>query len=161
MLLIWASTVMDFGWSQIPDFSYLQNSIETINQYLSGLQTVVAWSSHHPYWAVAIALLSLTLLQVLLSLTSTALKRAVIWLLQAPLRLIGWGLIQGFRSTQQALSPTTVPSTDEQIDQVLAQLEVLRSEQEVLLQELRQLLDRPADSLSTAGVTSQLPPPKV
>ena len=119
---------------------YLQSSVDSIGYYLSILQGVAAWSVQHPYWAVAIALLTLTLLNVLIGLTSNALKQAVSWLLRTPLKLAQWALWQGLRSTRQALSRQQPPTIEEQIATTLQQLDTLRQEQDVLLQDLKTLL---------------------
>ncbi|MEM9165324.1 MAG: hypothetical protein AAGC54_19970, partial [Cyanobacteria bacterium P01_F01_bin.4] len=99
-----------------------------LNHYLSAAQTVVGWATYHPYWAVAIAILALTLLQALLSLTSTMVKQILLWLLKAPFRLVSWLAIQGFRSTQQAIAP--VATADDQVAHILQKLETLRHEQD-------------------------------
>lgn len=142
---------MNFTWSNVSDFSYLQNSVETLNHYLSAAQTVVAWATSHPYWAVAIAILALTLLQALLSLTSTAVKQALLWLLKVPFMVIGWLAIQGFRSTQQAMAP----APDEQVTHILQQLETLRHEQDELLNELKTLLSEQGTAAIALRGTSQ------
>lgn len=118
----------------------LQNSMEVLGQYLAMFQTAVLWVSHHPYWAVAIALLSLTLLQALLSMTSQALRQMLLWLAQSPFLLLRWAVSQGMQSTRQVLMTDSRPTAEEQIDGVLQRLEALRQEQEALLQELKLLL---------------------
>ncbi|MEM8808793.1 MAG: hypothetical protein AAGF01_22475 [Cyanobacteria bacterium P01_G01_bin.38] len=146
--------LMNFEWSNVSNFSYLQNSVETLNHYLSAAQTVVGWATSHPYWAVAIAILALTLLQTLLSLTSTAVRQALLWLLKVPFWVIGWLAIRGFRSTQRAMAPVNSP--DDQVTYILQQLETLRHEQDALLNELKTLLaDNGPAAMALRGVSQQ------
>ncbi len=131
---------MGTGIFETSSLRYLQSSVDSISYYLSILQTIAAWSGRHPYWAVAIALLTLTVLNILISLASDALKRCVSWLLRTPLKASQWALWQGLRSTRQALSRQQPPTIEEQIATTLQQLDILRQEQDALLSDLKTLL---------------------
>ncbi|MEL7502482.1 MAG: hypothetical protein AAFN18_08440 [Cyanobacteria bacterium J06554_6] len=131
---------MGTGLFETSSLRYLQNSVESISYYLVILQRVGTWAGHHPYWTVAIAILSLTVLNSLISLTSDALKRAVAWALRTPLLMIQWAMWKGLHSTQQALKQQKQPTIDEQIVTVLQQIETLRQEQDTLLSDLKTLI---------------------
>ena len=131
---------MGTGLFETSSLRYLHSSVDSIGYYLSILQTVTTWASQHPYWAIAISIFTLTLLNVLIGLTSNALRQAVSWLLRSPLKLTQWVLWQGLRSTRQALSRQQPPSIEEQIATTLPQLDTLRQEQDALLDDLKTLL---------------------
>ncbi|MEO0539477.1 MAG: hypothetical protein AAFZ80_01285 [Cyanobacteria bacterium P01_A01_bin.105] len=131
---------MGTGLFETSSLRYLQSSVDSIGYYLSIFQVVIAWAGHHPYWAAAIALLTLTLLNVLIGLASDGLKRAVSWVLRTPLQFIQWLLLKGLRSTQQALSRQQAPSVETQIETTLKQLDTLRQEEALLLENLKTLL---------------------
>ena len=131
---------MGTGLLETSSLRYLHSSVDSIGYYLSILQTVAAWSGQHPYGAIAISLFTLTLLNILISLTSNALKQAVSWVLRSPLKLAQWALWKGLRSTRQALSRQPAPSIEDQITATLQQLDTLRQEQDALLDELKTLL---------------------
>jgi hypothetical protein len=136
--------MMSFAFSETSSLRHLQNSIDFFGHYLTMAQVVVVWVTHHPYWAVAIALFTLSLIHTVLSLISEALRQGLRWLLQLPWQTLHWGIVYGWQSGRRLWLQPAPPALDtpmnEQITTILQRLETLRQEQENLMRDLETLL---------------------
>ncbi|MBW4472945.1 MAG: hypothetical protein KME45_21595 [Stenomitos rutilans HA7619-LM2] len=125
--------------------SSIQNLVVTSNQLWLEEHPMVSWLVAHPFWAIALVLLTLFLTWSLLGAIAQFTQQAFLLILQAPLRLIQ----SLFRGVFQLLKRTdNLPLTqfnEEQMPQkrlveILNRLESLRQEQEALMKEMQTIL---------------------
>ena len=102
---------------------------------------MVAWLVLHPFWSLALAGLAILLFAGLWSAIARLTEGFWLTLVRLPFQLIAWlfttttGLLvkRWTKATPQEL-------TSDRLTEIMARLESLQTEQEVLLQEMRQLL---------------------
>ncbi|MBD3883036.1 hypothetical protein IFO70_14825 [Phormidium tenue FACHB-886] len=103
------------------------------------------WLLMHPLWAIGLVLIVLLLLSGLFGAIAQLTQRLWIALLQFPVLLTRWifvGTFQLGRAIFQ-LKPAPAPTADTQqqrLAEILDRLEVLKQEQDELLQEVKQIL---------------------
>lgn len=138
----------------LPDFSGLPDldipelpDLTAISRLASQIQALISSAIAHPLWAIALILLSITLIQIIADLIKRSLKAALTLLLKFPLLISQWIWQRTIASPKSHLD--TDLSTAEQADRLIAKLETLRQEQDQVLIELKALLNQP------------LPPPLV
>ncbi len=117
---------MALPWVDLPD------SLETLTTFATQLQTVVSAAVGHPVWAIAAVVLTIVLIQIIADLVKRILKTSVAFVLKLPLLLSQW-------IWQKATAPAQA-SQAAQVDQLIARLEALRSEQDQVVLELKTLL---------------------
>lgn len=131
---------MRLAFSETSSVRHLKQSVDLFSYYLTLGQSAVAWATHHPYWAVAIAIIGLALLKTVLDLTTDLIRTGLQSLLKSPFQLLQWGLIAGWQTTRQNWGKDASPTVDEQIKTILNRLELLQQEQDTLIQDLKTLL---------------------
>lgn len=106
---------------------------------------VAAWVVAHPLWAIAMILLTLLSSWGLLGAIARFIQQAWLFILQAPLKLIYWLFGRTFKLFNRAnafqLTPLDQPNAQKRLPEILDRLEILRNEQEALIQEMRSLLE--------------------
>lgn len=106
---------------------------------------VVAWVVTHPLWAIAVILLVLLSAWGLLGAIAQFIQQAWLFILQAPLKLIYWLFGRTFKLFNQAnafqFTQLDQTGTQKRLPEILDRLEILRKEQEALIQEMRSLLE--------------------
>ncbi len=106
---------------------------------------VVAWAVTHPVWAIAVILLVLLSGWGLLGAIARFIQQAWLFILQAPLKLIYWVFGRTFKLFNHAnafqFTQLDQPDAQKRLPEILDRLEVLRKEQEILIQEMRSLLE--------------------
>lgn len=105
----------------------------------------VAWVVTHPLWAIAVILLTLLSSWGLLGAIARFIQQAWLFILQAPLKLIYWLFGRTFKLFNQAnafqFTQLDQPDAQKRLPEILDRLEILRKEQEALIQEMRSLLE--------------------
>lgn len=103
---------------------------------------LLAWWVSHPIWAAIGLLFSLLLLWQCLAALSYLFRQFLIALLQAPLRLGRWllGRISWAVRLLARRPPDPTPDPQTRLADILSRLDVLRQEQDALLQEANLLL---------------------
>jgi len=106
---------------------------------------IVAWVVAHPLWAIAVILLVLLSAWGLLGAIARFIQQAWLFILQAPLKLIYWLFGRTFKLFNQVnafqFTQLDQPDTQKRLPEILDRLEILRKEQEILIQEMRLLLE--------------------
>jgi len=106
---------------------------------------IVAWVVAHPLWAIAVILLVLLSGWGLLGAIARFIQQAWLFILQAPLKLIYWLFGRTFKLFNQVnafqFTQLDQPDTQKRLPEILDRLEILRKEQEILIQEMRLLLE--------------------
>jgi len=106
---------------------------------------IVAWVVAHPLWAIAVILLVLLSAWGLLGAIARFIQQAWLFILQAPLKLIYWLFGRTFKLFNQVnafqFTQLDQPDTQKRLPEILDRLEILRKEQEILIQEMRSLLE--------------------
>lgn len=117
-------------------------SLSALGSLAAQLQTVVSSAIAHPFWAIALILLAITLIQIVADLIKRSLKAFLTLLLKLPLFISQW---IWKRATNPDKKPTDaqILSKAEQADQLIAQLEALRQEQDSVVLALKDLLSQP------------------
>lgn len=103
---------------------------------------LLAWLVSHPVWAAIGLLFSLLLLWQCLAALSYLFRQFLIALLQAPLHLGRWllGRIPWVVRLLTRQPPDPLPDPQTRLADILSRLDVLRQEQDTLLQEAKLLL---------------------
>ncbi len=106
---------------------------------------IVAWVVAHPLWAIAVTLLVLLSAWGLLGAIARFIQQAWLFILQAPLKLIYWLFGRTFKLFNQVnafqFTQLDQPDAQKRLPEILDRLEILRKEQEILIQEMRSLLE--------------------
>jgi len=106
---------------------------------------IVAWVVAHPLWAIAVTLLVLLSGWGLLGAIARFIQQAWLFILQAPLKLIYWLFGRTFKLFNQVnafqFTQLDQPDAQKRLPEILDRLEILRKEQEILIQEMRSLLE--------------------
>ncbi len=128
--------MLDFSRPTFPriDFLDLSDSLDTLAKFANQLQMIVTAAFAHPLIAVALLLLSIGLIQLAADLVKRLLKAVITFTLTLPFTLSQW---IWKKVTAAAVAPE---SRQAQIDQLMAQLEMLRQEQDQTLAALKALL---------------------
>ena len=156
------SNLPDIDLPDLPDLSGLSNidlpdlpDLNAVSSLAAQIQTVISSAIAHPLWAVAIILLSITLIQIIADLIKRSLKAALTLLLRLPLFISQWIWKRtiAFPKNQPSLS------TVEQADQLLARLETLRQEQDRVIADLKALLSEPVTQPAPPAVEPPDPTP--
>lgn len=121
MALPWVDLSMD-----------LSDSLETLTTFATQLQTVVSAAISHPIWAIAAVVLTIVLIQIIADLVKRILKTSLAFVLKLPLLLSQW-------IWRRATMPAQATQAY-QIEQLIARLEALRSEEAQVVLELKTLL---------------------
>ena len=105
------------------------------------MQTVISSAIAHPFWAIALILLSITLIQIVADLIKRSLKALLTLLLKLPLFVSQWI----WKRTVKPKPPTDAQllSKAEQVDQLITQLESLRQKQDQVITDLKAILNQP------------------
>ena len=124
-----------FSSIDLPDLP----DLNALGSLAAQVQTIVGGVIAHPFWAIAIVLLSITLIQIVADLIKRSLKAFLTLLLKLPLAISQW---IWKRATSQSKAPTDaqILSKAEQADRLIAQLETLRQEQDAVVLALKDLL---------------------
>jgi urea transporter len=102
---------------------------------------LLLWLVTHPVWLFIVALLSILLLVGLIRAIGHLTEKIWLVLLRLPLQLVRWFLIQLSKLLKIGFIKTVAQSNQQQrLAEVLSRLEVLRQEQEALMQELKTML---------------------
>lgn len=113
-----------------------------VDQWLD-VHPVLAWFVHHPFVTAGLVLLLLLLLQGLFGAIARFSERFWLSLFQSPLKLGRWFFGMGAKSLKFVASrEPTASDRQTRLTAILDRLEVIRREQETLLQELKSLLAR-------------------
>jgi hypothetical protein len=102
-----------------------------------------AWLLQHPLISVGLLLVLLVLLQGVLSAIAQFIQRAGLALLRSPWQLSQWLFGFSAKSLQAALTPGTKRDTEskqQRLSEIVDRLEMLKQEQDVLLQEVKAIL---------------------
>jgi len=102
-----------------------------------------AWLIQHPFWSVGLLLVMLVLLQGLLSAIAQLIQRAGLALLRSPWKLSQWLFGFSTKSFQAALTPgpkREAESKQQRLTEIMNRLEVLKQEQDALLQEVKAIV---------------------
>ncbi len=158
---------MDLPWKSLPDLpdlSGLSNielpnlpDLNALSNLAMQIQAIISHAIAHPLWTVALVLLSITLIQIVADLIKRSLKAILTLLLKLPLFASQW---IWKRTVGQSKPPTNdqIRSKAEQANQLIAQLETLRQEQDQIITELKSLLSQssplPAPSLLATATPS-------
>ena len=122
---------MDFPNISLPDIS-LSDSLSNLAEIASQLQSVVSAAIAHPLWAIALFLLSITLIQIIADLTRRLIQAALSGILKLPLALSRW-------IWQRATKPSD-PDAGAQMHQLIIKIERLHEEQNHAIAQLKTLL---------------------
>ena len=146
---------MDLPWKQLPDLpdlpdmSGLSNidlpdlpSLSALGSLAAQIQTVISSAVSHPFWAIALILLSITLIQIVADLIKRSLKALLTLLLKLPLFISQWIWKRTVTKSQPPTDAQLLSRAD-QADQLIAQLETLRQEQDSVVAQLKALLRQP------------------
>lgn len=120
----------------LPDLN-LPDSLNSLAMMANQLQVAINWAIAHPLWAVITILLTITLIQIIADLIKRFVKAALTFTLKLPLTLSQW-------IWQRATAPSA-PNTTDQIQQLISQLESLRTEQDHIMAQLKSLLSDSAN----------------
>ena len=117
-------------------------NLNALSNLAGQLQAVISGAIAHPFWAIAIVVLSITLIQIIADLIKRSLKALLSLLLRLPLFISQW---IWRRATSQKKAPTDaqILSKAEQADQLIVRLEALRQEQDTVILALKDLLNQP------------------
>ena len=155
--------LLDF-WSSLPDMSRLPDidlpdipNLNALGSLAGQLQAVISGAIAHPVWAIAIVLLSITLIQIVADLIKRSLKAFLSILLKLPLFISQW-IWRRVTSQKKAPTDAQIVSKAEQADQLIARLEALRQEQDTVISALKDLLSQP-ESQSALPSDLALPSP--
>jgi hypothetical protein len=104
---------------------------------------LVGWLVGHPLWALGLALVGLLLFAGLWSAIARLTEGFWLSLVKLPFRLSGWifGAVSGLLVRRWAKPSATVAEAD-RVSEIIGRLEVLQTEQESLLEEMRGLLEK-------------------
>lgn len=102
---------------------------------------VMGWLVGHPLWALGLGILGLLLFAGLWSAIARLTEGFWLSLVKLPFQLSGWifGTLSGLLVRQWAKPSKAEPGRD-RMGEIVARLETLQTEQETLLEEMRQLL---------------------
>ncbi|MEL6259447.1 MAG: hypothetical protein AAFR12_00140 [Cyanobacteria bacterium J06626_6] len=114
----------------------LPNSLDQLANFASQLQTAISAAISHPILAVLTVLLTIALIQIIADLVKRFIKAGLTFVLKLPLMLSQW--------LWQRVTASTEPTKSAQIKDLLIRLEMLRQEQDHVLEELKQLVSAPS-----------------
>jgi urea transporter len=105
---------------------------------------LMAWFVAHPLWAVAAIVVGLLLLAGLWSAIARLTEGFWLALVRFPFVLVGWIFAITSRLLMQGWLPAAKPQAagEDRLGEIMGRLESLQTEQETLLAEMRQLLDK-------------------
>lgn len=121
----------------------MQNAFGGAMQQWMAEHRMWGWLIQHPLVSVGLLLVLLVLLQGLLSAIAQLIQRAGWALLRSPWKLSQWLLGFSAKSFQAALAPSTkreAESQQQRLCELMDRLEVLKQEQDALLQEVKAIL---------------------
>ena len=126
----------------LPDLSLpnlsLSDSLGSLAAMANQIQIMVNGAIAHPVWAIALILLTITLIQIIADLAKRIVKAALAFVIRLPLSLSQW-------IWKRATAPAK-PEVSAQAHQLIEQLESLRAEQDQIIAQLKRLLlDQAAD----------------
>lgn len=124
-MAIFDSRLLALPWVALPD------SLDTLGTFASQLQVLISAALAHPFWAIALLLLSIGLLQLIADLVKRVLKASLTFILTSLLTFSQW-------IWKRATTPAT--SKADQIDRLLTRLDNLRAEQDQVIDELKTLM---------------------
>ena len=160
---------MDLPWKQLPDLpdmSGLSNidlpdlpDLSALGKLAAQIQTVISSAISHPLWAIALILLSITLIQIVADLIKRSLKALLTLLLKLPLSISQW-IWKRTVTQSKAPTDTQILSKTDQADQLIAQLETLRQEQDSIITQLKALLSQPEPQPNPVPLTPASPSPQ-
>lgn len=159
---------MAFPWKNLPDLpdfpdyslpDYRLPDLSALGSLAGQLQAVVSGAIAHPFWAIALILLSITLIQIVADLIKRSLKALLTLLLKLPLFVSQW---IWKRTVSPAKTPTDAQllSKADQVDQLITQLETLRQQQDLIITELKSVLNQPAPPPDSEPANPALPAPQ-
>ncbi|PZV07467.1 MAG: hypothetical protein DCF32_07265 [Leptolyngbya sp.] len=104
---------------------------------------VMGWLVGHPLWAIALGILALLLFAGLWSAIARLTEGFWLSLVRLPFRLSGWifGMVSGLLVRQWA-KPAKLEAGDNRLSEIMSRLEMLQTEQESLLEEMKGLLGK-------------------
>ncbi|WP_194056322.1 hypothetical protein [Nodosilinea sp. LEGE 06152] len=102
---------------------------------------MMGWLVGHPLWSLGLVVVVLLLFAGLWSAIARLTEGFWLNLVKLPFRLSGWifGAVSGLLVRRWA-KPTQLEPGHDRIGEIVARLETLQTEQETLLEEMRQLL---------------------
>jgi hypothetical protein len=118
-----------------------QPVINSIQTWLTH-HPLMSWIFNHPFWAIALFLLTLLLSWGLLGALARSVQQLFFWLLQAPLQLLRWLFSLVFKGWRPKESPALAEPDRQRLTVALDRLEALRQEQDQLMQEVRAMLTK-------------------
>ena len=149
---------MNLPWKDLPDLpDYRLPDLSALSSLAGQLQTAVSSAIAHPFWAIALILLSITLIQIVADLIKRSLKALLTLLLKLPLFVSQW-IWKRTVSSAKTPADAQLLSKSEQADRLIAQLETLRQEQDRVIADLKAVLNQPAPP-SAAPANPALPSP--
>lgn len=123
----------------------LSDSLTALSAFATQVQKVSAMVLTHPIWAILLLILSVGLLQLIVDLIKRSIKASLTFVLKLPLIASQW---VWQRATALPMTAQAHPQPD-QIEQLMAQLERLRQEQDQIIADLKTLLSASAPSNSS------------
>ncbi|MFK8186558.1 MAG: hypothetical protein AB8B99_24535 [Phormidesmis sp.] len=115
----------------LPDLS-VSDSLSSLAALASQLQAAINGAIAHPFWAIAFLLFAITLIQITADLIKRVVKATLTFVLKLPLTLSQW-------IWNRATTPS-LPDNKEKIQQLISELERLRTEQDLVLEQLKALV---------------------
>jgi len=162
---------LDLPDINLPDINLpalnLSDSLSSIAALANQIQSVINGAIAHPIWAIALLLFIITLIQILADLIKRLIKAALTSLLKLPLTLSQWIWqrasapgTSSASSTPNASSTLSSPSASsaakrDQLEQLVAQLNGLRAEQDQVIENIRLLLAEPAKEKDSQPVEAK------
>jgi len=143
-------------WLALPRIG-LPDSLESLSTFANQLQTVVSAAIAHPLFAVIIVVFSIGLIQLIADLVKRIIRSTLTFVLTLPLTLSQW--IWKKVTAHSAADPSLkgVTSRTGQINQLIERLEALRTEQDQIMTELKDMLGHAESSrVSTLNSTDTL-----
>jgi len=133
---------IDFPQVGLPD------ALNSLAAFATQLQTTVATALSHPVLAVAIIIVSIGLLQLIADLVKRAIKASLKLIITLPLSLSQW-------IWKRATTASDTKIDDKaKVSQLLDRLETLRTEQDQIMTELKELLQASGTANQTANQTA-------
>jgi hypothetical protein len=124
----------------------MNNAIGSFVQQWMNEHPLIAWLSSHPLWTVILLIFVLFLLSGLLRAIAYFFEQVWVFLLQSPLKLGRWLLGISSQSVKHIVAPKPTSlelkgeDKQERLNHILNRLEAIKQEQDVLLQEVKNIL---------------------